>query len=213
MNIKAIMFDMDGVLLDTERLYNKCWRQASHDMGYMLTEKELLSLRSCDIRVAAPLFGGPENYLAVRAHRKELMAELLKETGLPLKPNAAECADSLRNAGLKTAVVTATPLYRAKDYLAQTGLIEHFDTVISAKDVPRGKPFPDVYEFACREFGFAPDECYAVEDSPNGLKSAKSAGLTTIMIPDLTPLDEETRPFTDLCFDNLSEMAAYIINN
>ncbi len=204
--MKAVLFDMDGVLIDTEKLYNICWRQASGELGFSLSDDEILSLRSCDISVAAPYFGGEDGYRAVRARRKELMAALIEKEGISLKKGADKVSSRLHEMGLVTAVVTATPLKRAIGYLEETGLRDGFDTVLSAKDVKRGKPFPDVYIHACEMLGLPPSECIAVEDSPNGLRSAHDAGLFTVMVPDLTPPDSETEKYTHAVAEDLDAL-------
>lgn len=108
------------------------------------------------------------------------------------KPGVEEILLYLREAGFKTAVATATDEERAKKYLEEIGVYHLFDKVVCANMVSHGKPMPDVYLYACEQIGEVPEECYAVEDSPNGVKSASSAGCKTIMVPDLTEPDEET---------------------
>ena len=201
---------MDGVLLDTEKLYNKCWKQSSAELGFSLSDEEVLSLRSCDITVASKYFGGKEGYLAVRRRRKELMNALIEKEGITLKKGASHIAGKLRDMGLITAVVTATPLERALGYLEMTGLREGFDTVLSAKDVKRGKPYPDVYIHACETLGLSPSECAAAEDSPNGLMSAHGAGCVTIMVPDLTPYDDSLEEYTDYVVTDLDELTEIV---
>ena len=96
---------------------------------------------------------------------------------------------------MKSAIVTANVLESAKERLKMAGLIDSFDEVISAHEVSRGKPYPEPYLYACEKLHLLPEECLGVEDSPNGVKSAASAGLKTVMVPDLTEPDEELKPY------------------
>ena len=110
---------------------------------------------------------------------------------------------------IKTAVVTASTVEVAEDFMKKAGIRECISKIISARGVKRGKPFPYVYEYAASNMGFKPSECIAFEDSQNGIMSAKSAGLYTVFIPDLTPLDNTVRDYTDECYDSLYEFVKH----
>ena len=99
----------------------------------------------------------------------------------------------MKGKGIHRAISTANDIERAEKYLKKIGLYGYFDKIICAPMVEHGKPAPDVYEFACSELKLAPEECMAVEDSPNGVKSAYSAGCKVVMVPDLTQPDEELK--------------------
>lgn len=193
--IKAAIFDMDGLLLDTEKLLVRFWVQAANELGFPMKREHALSLRSLHRSFAVPylkeLFGEGFDYKAVRTRRMELMNEYLSDNPLELKGGAVELLSYLNKNGIPAAVCTATDLKRAGDYLAHVGIFERFDKIISAAMVERGKPAPDVYLFAARQLGLLPEECMALEDSPNGVKSAADAGCVTVMIPDLTEPDGE----------------------
>jgi len=195
MNIKAVIFDLDGTVLDTEKLLVKYWCQAADEAGFPMRREHALQLRSLAAKYAAPLmktwFGGECDYQALRKRRMKLMAEHIERYGLEVKPGIPELLEYLGKKGLKRAVATATDLTRASDYLKQVGLFDRFDRIISAHMVENGKPKPDVYIYAVEQLGLTPAECIAVEDSPNGVLSASSAGCKTIMIPDLSEPDEQ----------------------
>ena len=111
---------------------------------------------------------------------------MMEEEGIEKKPGVPELLSYLKKEGIKSAVVTATKYDRAVKRLEAVGLADSFDTIVSASMVKIGKPHPDVYLFACEQIGEKPEDCIAIEDSPNGLRSASSAGCKTIMVPDLT---------------------------
>jgi len=195
--IRAVIFDMDGLILDTEKLLVRFWVQAANEMGFSMMREQALYLRSLHRSFAIPYlkeqFGEEFDYLAVRGRRMELMRDYLSQNPLELKPGAVELLDHLHSRGIRSAVCTATDYERAKDYLSQVGIFERFDAIICATMVEKGKPCPDVYLYAAEQLGLEPRECMALEDSPNGVRSAAGAGCVTVMIPDLTPPDDELR--------------------
>lgn len=194
-DVHAVIFDMDGVLLDTEKYLVRFWKQAASEAGYELSWEHLLMMRSFASKYAAPVFQelyGPEfDYMAIRERRKELMAEHLRRNGLEKKPWVDETLDALKAKGYKLAVATATDEKRAYPYLEEIGVRDKFDEIVCATMVENGKPYPDIYLYACSRIGEEPEHCVAVEDSPNGVKSAYGAGCRVIMVPDLSQPDEE----------------------
>lgn len=195
MRIKAVLFDLDGTVLDTEKLLVRYWCQAANEAGYPMRPEHALELRSLAAAYAAPLlrqwFGEDCSFQALRARRMELMAEHIERHGLEVKAGIPALLSELGKEGIRRAIVTATNPERAAEYLKMTGLYGEFDDLISAHMVQNGKPKPDVYLYAAERLGLSPAECIAVEDSPNGVRSASAAGCHTVMIPDLTEPDEE----------------------
>lgn len=187
---------MDGVLIDTEKWLNVYWQQAAREAGFQVTREDGLAIRSLAAKYARTylkgLFGENFDYDAIRARRKELMRNHIAEHGIEKKPYVDEILDYLAAKKIKTAVATATDPERAKQYLTEIGIYDKFDQVISATTVENGKPEPDVYLYACEQIGEDPKDCIAVEDSPNGILSAYRAGLSVVMVPDLTEPDEKT---------------------
>ena len=214
--IKAVIFDMDGVLIDTEKHYNAAWCEAAHMAGYADFGREhALMLRSCDARLAAEMmkdiFGAGFDYYAVREVRRRLVAERLEQYGLEKKPGIDEILAFLHERGIKAAVATATPIELTLQHLDAIGVRDQFDRIVSAKQVANGKPAPDVYLYACEQIGEKPSDCIAVEDSPNGIWSAYAAGCRPVMVPDLTQPDAEIRPLLYAVAESLADIRKLII--
>lgn len=208
--INAVIFDMDGLLINTEKYLFQCWEKAAAEAGYCLKKEQLLGMRSLAREFAEPkfkaLFGEKFDYGAIRERRKELMNIHLEQNGIEKKPGAEELLAWLTEHGCKKAVATATDMERTKKYLKEIGLYEKFDEIVCAPDVPHGKPMPDVYLHACARIGENPENCVALEDSDNGALSAYRAGCKVIMVPDLAGPLPETAAFLTGVADNLAEV-------
>ncbi len=212
--IRAVIFDMDGTLIDTEKYYRIFWPRALAAFGYHMTDAQALAMRSLGrpfaIRQLKEWFGEDLDYQAVREERKRLVEEQLDRDGIALKPGAKKLIQTLRERGIVTAVATATDMERTEKYLKKVGLYGAFDRLISATMVQEGKPAPDIYLYACEQLGQQPGDCLAVEDSPNGVLSAYRAGCKVVMIPDQTPPGPELTPYLYARADSLEEIVSLL---
>lgn len=205
--IKGVITDMDGVMLDTEKLYVRFWCEAARGFGFPMQREHALGIRS----LARPFaqeklkgwFGVGFDYDAVRDKRVELMDAYVETNGVEAKPGAKELLGWLKQNGYPIALATATPVARATGYLEQTGLLPFFDKICSARQVSRGKPEPDIYLFAAAQLGLRPEECLALEDSQNGVRSAAKAGCITVLVPDL---DDPSAQLDGVSFTMVKEL-------
>lgn len=194
--IKGVLFDMDGLVLDTEILYTRFWQEAANALGFPMTREQALGMRSLSRTLASEklnsYFGKPVDYEEMRQKRIELMTAFIEKEGIQAKPGIRELLAYLKEQGIKTAIATSSPLDRTENYLSSVGLANAFDKLISGYMVKNGKPEPDIYLLAVKELGLEPQECLALEDSPSGLLSASRAGCLLVMIPDQDEPTEET---------------------
>jgi len=208
--IKAVIFDMDGTLIDTEKYYREFWPKALAEFGYHMTDEQVLSIRSLGRPFAPERFrewyGEDFDYIRVRNKRQEMMNEYLEKTGIEIKPGAREILSFLKENNIAAAVATASDMTRTEKYLSEVGIKDCFTKLISAAMVREGKPSPDIYIYACEQLGFRPDECIAVEDAPNGIIAAYRAGCRVVMVPDQTPPDDEVNPYLYACVESLDKI-------
>lgn len=205
--IKAILFDMDGTLTDTEKYLTRFQQQVMKEFGYDIPLEETYQFRSYASKfsrvLAKELYGQNFDYDKARARRREIMNEHIAKYGIELKPYVKEVLQALKEKGVQTAVVTATQEQTALSYLRQTEILPYFDEIISTSMVENGKPYPDVYLYACNAIHKKPENCLAVEDSPNGVISAWNAGCQVAMVPDLSQPEKKIREKTHYIFDSL----------
>jgi len=208
--IRGVVFDLDGTLLDTEKLYLRFWLEAAAQMGYPMQARHVLMIRGM-----APAFAGPLlrrevcedfDYEGVRNLRRRLMDAYTEAYGVEPKPGMLQTLRALRERGMRIGLATATPPERALSHLKKVGAAECFDAVVCASMVARGKPAPDIYEEAVRRLGLLPREAVAVEDAPSGIRSAHAAGLFPVMVPDQDEPDEEIRALCAAVVPELTEI-------
>lgn len=208
--LKGVIFDMDGLMIDTECLYQKFWCQAANEYGFPMTKDHVLGIRSLAAKYAIPhlkeIFGESFDYYAIRKRRMEIMNDYIKQNGITKKPGLDELLKYLKVSKLKTAVATATDFQRTKMYLESIGVFHYFDEIVCGDMITNGKPSPDIYLEASKQLSLKPEECIALEDSPNGILSAHRAGCMPIMVPDLSQPDEETAKLLFAKCDNLIDV-------
>ena len=211
--IRAVCFDMDGVLVDTERLGNLVLLQAGERQGFAMSREQCNALIGSTMKTTrASLeswFPGVDTDRFVKDWY-ELMLERVRRDGLPLKPHADETLRHLREKGLKLALCTSNARRVVEEYLELAGWTQAFDRAITGDMVQNGKPAPDIYLLGARELDATPCECLGVEDSVNGVKAVRAAGMRCAMIPDVLPYTQGLAPYVDMLLSDLSEVEAII---
>ncbi len=208
--VRGLILDMDGLMLDTEKLLIRFWMQAAQEAGFDMRFEHVLGIRSLAAVYAKPklqgIFGEDFNYEAIRARRRELTAAHLEQYGIEKKPGLTELLDFAKANGILLAVATATDRERANSYLAQAGVRDYFDAFICGDMVTKGKPDPEIYLTASGALHLPPEDCMALEDSPNGIRSAHAAGCKAVMVPDLTQPEEDLQPLLYACVPTLADV-------
>ncbi len=212
--ITAVLFDMDGLVLDTEKLYTRFWQEAACACGYPMTKEQALGMRSLNrgagLSKMQSYFGPDVDYDFIRQKRIELMDAFVEKEGVTLKPGIHELLAFLKERGIKTAIATSSPMERTVLYLTSVRLQNSFDELVSGYMVERGKPEPDIYLYAAEKLGVKPEECMVLEDSPAGILAAHRAGCMPVMIPDQDEPDEETRKLLHAKADSLAAVIALL---
>ena len=209
-SVRGVLFDMDGVILDTEKLYTRFWQEAGIACGYPMTREQALGMRSL-YRAAGEVrlkgwFGPELNYEQVRLKRCELMDAYIAEHGVEPKPGVRELLAFLQAQGIPAAITTATPIDRVLRHLTPLGLEQGFAAIRTAQDVPQGKPAPDIYLAGAAALNLPPENCLALEDSPVGILAAHRAGCMDVMVPDQDRPDQETKSLLFGLADSLTDV-------
>ena len=194
--VLGVLFDLDGVVIDSESLYTRFWMAAAGDLGFPMTREQALQMRSLNPGLARSkiesFFGKEADYAAIRAHRIELMNAHVEAHGVDEKPGIRALLALLKEKNIPCAITSSTAVPVIRQHLGRLGLLEGFTALCSGKDVPRGKPAPDTYLAGAAALGLKPENCLAIEDSPTGVEAAWRAGCRTIIVPDQDQPDEVT---------------------
>jgi HAD superfamily hydrolase (TIGR01509 family) len=208
--IKGVIFDMDGLMIDTEKLLMRFWIQSANEYGFDMKKEHVLEIRSLAPEYATAkfrsFFGDTFDYPLIKKRRIQLMNEFIDKNGIEKKYGLDELLEYLDKNGYKKAVATATDIERTVSYLKRLNIIQYFDEIVTAHMVEHGKPAPDIYLRASEKIGLNPTECLALEDSPNGILSAYRSGCNPVMIPDLSQPNNDTVKLLYAKADNLAEV-------
>ncbi len=214
--IESVVFDMDGVLFDTEKVCLDVWYQIGKEMNIAdigIDVTKCVGLNSNDTRqFFLNQYGIEFPYDEFRDRSSQLFHKILDTEGLPIKPGVIELLNFLQDNNYKIALATSTNKANVMKYLDEAGITHYFQTIVTGDMVVHGKPDPEIYLKACKELESPPELSIAIEDSPNGLKSAYSAGMKPIMVPDLIKPTDELKKLLYGKFDSLLEVMNYLQN-
>ena len=212
----SIVFDMDGVLFDSERIYYRAWFEAARKLNLPEVDTcitHCIGRNGSDIRDY--LLGQYGQDFKVDAFIEDIRSEFTKivdTEGLPVKDGVLELLEWLTQQKWSVALATSSGRNGTERNLTATGLKHYLQIIVTGDMIQHGKPAPDIYLLACEKLGAAPADCYAVEDSPNGVKSAYAAGLKTILVPDMLDPDPEIRQLAFRVFPSLVEVKTFLEN-
>ena len=213
---KAIIFDVDGTLLDTERIYMQAWREAGAIFGYTVTEEVLMKTRAVQKAIAVKAFqdgcGADFPYEEVRVERMRIGEDLIYGSTPQqlLKDGVLEVLEALKEQEIPMAVASSTAYDQTVEHLKHAGLLEYFSVIVGGDMIERGKPNPDIFLKAAELLGAEPKACVVVEDSPAGIKAAYAAGMKPILIPDVVPANPETTAMSVAVLENISQLLAVV---
>ena len=205
-NIKAIIFDMDGVILDSETISDITWRKAAEEKGLSVNDEILNACRGSNkndtIQTLKKYYGSDFDSEAFLERTSELFHEIEEKDGIPLLPYAKEILEYLKHR-YRLALASSTRGPTVERQLRAAGVIDFFETRTTGEMVEHSKPNPEIYLMACKSIGMNPEDCAAVEDSLNGIRSAYAAGLKPVMVIDKVQPTEEIRKMCCNIFDSL----------
>ena len=212
--MRGVLFDMDGLVLDTEKLYARFWMEACHFYGFPMTYEQALKMRAANSQLSAAnlhsFFGPGADYKTIRNKRIELMDAFIEEHGVEPKPGIFELLDHLDARGIPAAICSSSPAERIRSHLSSLGLYHRFSAICSGYDVPWGKPAPDIYLHGAASLELPAENCLALEDAPLGIEAAFRAGCIPVMIPDQDQPDETITPMLYARADSLFDIIDFL---
>lgn len=213
--IKAVLFDMDGTILDTEKIHKECWEHSMRDMGVEYEPTTFYDLIGLNDKSTCDYF--KEHFGFTDEQYREMSMSAYSHShdytvtyGIPVKQGFFELSDYILSHGIKTAVVTSSVCSEALHNFQRARIETPFDVIIGGDSVTTGKPSAEPYQKAAEKLGLTPDECIAVEDSANGVRSAHNAGIKCVYIKDMVDIPEEIRQLAEYEKRSLSEIIGII---
>ncbi len=218
MTVKAVIFDMDGVILDTERIYNGAWDRFAVERGFdrNMIRKMVLDCtgtkQEYTIQRVTETIGDVISYEDSITIVRSYFAEEVSKNGLPKKAYVDEILSALKDSGAKVGLASSTKEKIVRREMNEVGLTDYFDVILGGDNVKTGKPAPDIFLTCAELIGCEPRDCFVVEDSYNGIRAAGSAGMHPIMVPDQMPPNDEMESIAEVILDDLRQVMAYLEN-
>src|ERR1700683_1319661 len=211
----GVIFDMDGLMLDTERIAKIAWQEAARVCGYdmpdSLFEAMIGRTKFDSVELLQKAFGPGFDFETIYRECGLIYQDHIERHGLPLKPGVIELLGELSARRIPLGVATSTRNPAARLRLEQTGLLGYFSVLVTGDEIARGKPAPDIYLEAARPLALAPSTSFALEDSPAGFRPAHAAGLKVIMVPDLVAPTSEIAALTQFVAKSLHDVRHFFL--
>lgn len=209
-NIKAVIFDMDGILLDSETICDKTWQIALDELKLNDENDTINKCRGTNktdtIQILKKYFGNHFDSESFLSRTSELFHQIEFSSGIPLMPYAKEILEYLKEKKYRIALASSTRFQTVQRQLTNAGIIHYFETITTGDMVEHSKPNPEIYIKAINSLNLKAEDCIAVEDSPNGIMSAHNANLKVIMIPDKIQPTKEIKQITEKIYPSLENL-------
>ena len=210
----AVVFDMDGVIFDSEKRVVECWKVIADKYGVPDIEAACRECFGCNQTVAKERFlkryGEDFPYVEYKKEMSDLFHERYDNGNLPMLPGVVEILTFLKENNKKIALASSTRRVSVESGLTWAGIIDYFDAIICGDMVERSKPEPDIFLKACAELDVEPKRAYAIEDSYNGIRAAHRGGLMPVMVPDMMEPDEEMKQLCVTIEDSLLHVIEFL---
>lgn len=212
--IRGVIFDMDGLMFDTERVSMRVWKEQLAKHGWTFTEEHGNRIRGCNdagIRAALTQAYGPDfDYEPVRDGVRVRLAQLLDEEGMPIKTGLVELLQWLREQQIPCAVASSSRAATVEHHCKQAGVLDYFDHLVCGDMVQHSKPDPEIFLKAADLLNVPPQDCLVLEDSFNGVRAGVAGGFVTVMVPDLDQPSPEIRALYTACADSLLTVRSWL---
>ena len=213
--ISAVVFDMDGILFDTERLCRDCWLALSKEYEIPNMEEVYALCIGVNVqstrRIVYENYGKDFPFEEYDRRASEMYNRYIAEHGVPVKDGVKETLAALAEAGVKIAVASSTRREKVLRQLASAGIAQYFSAVIGGDTVKHSKPDPEIFLTACEALSVAPEEAIGVEDSHSGIRAVHAAGMTPVMVPDLLPVTEEMRKLSSYVAADMNDACEWML--
>ena len=213
-SIKAVVFDMDGIIFDSERLVIDCWKVVAEKYAIPDIEEacnECLGVNSVETKEKfLNRYGQDFPYDAYKSEMSKIYHDNYDGGRLPMKIGVVELLQYIKECNLNVALASSTRSEVVTQQLKDAGILKYFQVIVGGDMVTRSKPQPDIFLKACEELGVAPQESFAIEDSYNGIRAAAAGHLRPLMVPDLMPPTSEMKELSEGIFDTLLEVKRYL---
>jgi HAD superfamily hydrolase (TIGR01509 family) len=212
--IKAVIFDMDGLMFDTEALAKKGWLMVGRELNLPITDEilhKVIGMNAAGVKeTCLDYFGADFRYDDFRQTVANYMNKVLEEDGMPVKQGLPELLDYLKEHRYQTAVASSSSRATVEDYLRRAKLEDTFSALVCGDMITRGKPEPDIFLKAAEELDTAPADCLILEDSANGIRAAHAAGMRAIMVPDLIEPTPDLRAMASRVCKTLHDVIPFL---